>query len=145
MATVKKNALVLDVAAIEEDFFEDASIYGLRFAEEAYYCAWFLNTNYGTRFVRNKQFFLTSEQGYDLYEFYDPKTSLEHLLYTNQKQGNYMMRELRGYHFFWIVKGEDYAYIFMNDLLAKMKKDGIGIEIQSIDIDKITNKSLFIF
>jgi hypothetical protein len=145
MATIKKNALILDVAAIEEDFFEDASIYGLRFAEDAYYCAWFLNTNFGTNFTRNKQYFRTSNQGYDLYEFFDKKTSLEHLLYTNKKQGNYMIRELRGYQYLWIVKGEDYAYIYMNDLIKKIKKEGIAMEMQSIDIDKIANKSLFIF
>ena len=36
MAAVKKNALVLDVAAIEEEFFEYAIVSGLRFSEEPY-------------------------------------------------------------------------------------------------------------
>jgi hypothetical protein len=145
MAAIKKNALVLDVAAIEEDFFDYASIYGLRFSEAPYYCAWFLNNHLGTNFERNKSFFRQNESGFDLYEFFDRKTSLEHLLYTNHREGNYMIREMRGFQYFWMVKGEDFSYIYMNQMKQRIEKSFPVLDLQLIDIDKITNKSLFIF
>ena len=145
MAAVKKNALVLDVAAIEEEFFEYAIVYGLRFSEEPYYCAWFLNHHVGTNFKRNKYFFMEHENLFDLYECFDKKLSIEHLLYTNHRNGNYMIRELRGFQYFWMLKGEDAAYIYINTVQQKLKELNLPIELQMIELEKITNNNVFIF
>ncbi len=145
MAAVKKFALILDNAAIEEEFFDDAVLYGIRFPEDGYYTAWYLNNYVNTNFTRNHPFFLNNNQIFDMYEYTDANNNLEHYLYTNNKYGNYLVRELRGFHYFWLVKGEDNTYIHMNTFKEKLKALPHGFEMQLIQIDSITNKQVFIF
>jgi hypothetical protein len=146
MATVKKQSLLLlDNDAILEDFFEYTDLYGLKFSEEPYYCAWFLNEHLGTNFVRNKNFFRENTHGFDLYEYNDLKISVQHLLYTNNLKGNFMIRELRGFQYLWMVKGEDNSLIYMASVQQQFKKFNGLVELQKLDLDKITDKGVFLF
>jgi hypothetical protein len=56
-----------------------------------------------------------------------------------------MIRELRGFQYFWMLKGEDAAYIYINTVQQKLKELNLPIELQMIELEKITNKNVFIF
>ena len=52
----KAKKLVLDVASMEESFFEDALLTGIRFVVDPYQCASWMNQCLGTKFSLNKEF-----------------------------------------------------------------------------------------
>jgi hypothetical protein len=145
-ATIKKkHQLVLDVSDIEDDFFEDVSIFGLRAPEEIYHVIWTINKLINFQLKPCKSYAIQNDFNFDMYEYFDKKNSLFHYIYTNRKHGNIMMRDLRGFHFLWCIKGFDNRFYYIQELKEKLSKEPIIELFQNLDIDNITNKSLLLF
>jgi hypothetical protein len=140
----KAKLLLLNVDDMVDGFFEDAILYGLKFNEGAVYVAWFLKNELNIKFVRDKSFFKRTEDGFDLYHYLDQKKDMQHLLYTNNKYGKYLIRELKGFHYFWLVKGSTNAYIYMSMVMQKLQALNSNIELVQLDTDKIKEKAIFI-
>ncbi len=146
MATSKKQiTLVLDTQAIEEHFFEDTSLYAIRFAEHPYHAIWQINNLLHTKFVFNNSYFTDNGFSFSQYQFEDIKNDLQHYIYSNRKGGSFMIRELRGFHFFWLVKGGTNRNKFMLQAQKKILEQTKAELFQVLDLENLGQKSSFLF
>jgi hypothetical protein len=142
----KQKKLVLDVSAMEESFFEDCSLSGIKFMVEPYYCAWWLNKCLGTNFILNKQFGMdANELNFGMYEYVDTKNGVEHFLYTNKNEGAIKLRSLRGFNFLWLIRtAHDNLYLYKADAIGKIKAKSPNILLQDIDIENFEDRAYLI-
>jgi hypothetical protein len=141
----KSKKLVLDVAALEEAFFEDCVLKGIRFMVEPYQFIWWLNKSLGTKFILNKQYAIENNHTFVLYEFIDKKNGLEHYLYTNRKSGNVMIRKWKGFNYLWLVRGaSDSIYMYFASAIRMLTKENSNVIIQDLDLEQVDEKSYLI-
>jgi hypothetical protein len=146
MANSKKSLnLVLDTQALEEDFFEDTSLYAIRFSEHGYYVIWLINKLMNINFTLNKNYFSENDFKFTQYQFLDLKNDLQHFIYTNRNQGNFLVRELRGFHFFWLVKGASNRNKYMLDAIKKINENSEVDIIQQLDLETLAQRNNFLF
>ncbi len=146
MANSKKHiSLVLDTQAIEEDFFEDTSLYAIRFSEHAYHAVWLFNKLLGTNFVLNKEYYVDTNFTFTQFQYFDSKLDLQHYIYTNRMQGNFLVRDLRGFHFFWLVRGEAVRNRFMLEAIKKITENSEVEIFQQLELETLDSKHCFLF
>lgn len=106
---VKNNRiqkLVLDIAIIEEDFFEDAAIIGLVAPLPTYKLIWQINQSLPVDFERNHEHEKKHRDTYfPVYTYFDSEKIKEHVMYTNRKLNQYLIGEAKNIDFFWLIKG----------------------------------------
>jgi hypothetical protein len=145
LATSKKiKPLILDISAIEEDFFDDASLLGVFVADEDYHAIWLINNYFCMNFLPNKMYNEQLNYEFNQYEYYCPKHNLQHYIYTNRKNGNILLRGQRGYHLLWLIKGEDDRYFFIEEIKEMCSKIDNIDHVNTLDLDTIADKHLLI-
>jgi hypothetical protein len=146
MANSKKQVtLVLDTQAIEEDFFEDTSLYAIRFSEHAYHAIWLFNKLLGTNFTLNKAYYEDINFEFTQFQYVDTKNDLQHFIYTNRMNGNFLVRELRGFHFFWLVRGESNRNRYMLEAIKKITENTEVELFQQLELESLAQRNCFLF
>jgi len=82
---------------------------------------------------------------FSLYEFHEPTTSLEHYIYNNQFDGEYLLPEFKHLDFLWLMKGD-----VVTDEMLKQRTESIrsinGVQlVVELTNEKIRNKEHLIF
>jgi hypothetical protein len=145
-AHVKNKILKFDLHEIEDAFFEDTTAFGIKALEEPYHIAWLINQMVGTKFIRNKENLIELNDNFVLYEFNDKRNYLNNYLYTNKRNGQILVKSLKGFSFIWLIQGQDTnRFFYVNEVLKKIKAIGKEGWLQRIDLDNCTDKSLLIF
>jgi len=82
---------------------------------------------------------------FSLYEFHEPTTSLEHYIYNNQFDGEYLLPEFKHLDFLWLMKGDSMGDTGVGALVQSIKQiQGVQM-VMELSTDKIKNKGHLIF
>jgi hypothetical protein len=146
MAAVKKvKALVLDLDSVVEEFYDDCSLFGIHMQGEVYCNVWKVNQIFNLQFERNKYFGETNDYRFDLYQYYDKGTSINHAIYSNRKHGHTFVPQYRGFELLWLMQGHDNRFYFAETIRKVARLSNDLIACKEIDLDTFEQKSSLLF
>ena len=99
------SKLILDTQDITDGFFEDTRLLGIMAPMKDYQFCWQLNNILGVDFRVNNEIEIQLKKKnrnyfFGLYEYHEPSTALEHYIYNNQFDGEYLLPEFKHLDFF---------------------------------------------
>lgn len=142
--------LVLDNRELTNDFFEDTRLLGIMAPVKDYQFCWQLNHTLGKDFRINTEIEiqLTKKKRnyfFSVYEYREPHGSLEHFLYNNQFDGEYLLPEFRHLDFLWLMKG-DVVTVEQMQTTSEMIRSIAGVQlVVELTNEKIRNKEHLVF
>lgn len=138
--------LILDMEAMEEDFFSDCALIGIVSALPAYKLCWKLNNTLDTNFVREPELDIlvqknkTNQHYFPIYQYAIPLSGCRHLMYKLKSDKEALLPEVKQLDYLWMIQSstaEHEAHI-----AAQQLRDIPDIQLaQIIDIDKLKNLS----
>ncbi len=137
--------LIVNNNQIAEDFFDDASLLGVQCGVEPHQFIWMVNKKfaYDFRYQAGSEIEVKKKGRnfkYPVFGYAEPQSYVQHFIYANQHDGEYLLQKLKHFDYVWLVKGE------VKDNLPEM----ISAELRSLEAvqmvmqlsnDKITNKT----
>jgi hypothetical protein len=103
---MKNKKLVLDNAALEEEFFEDVKLIGIVCPIEAYHFIWIINQMTNYNFIRNHSAEVqVNDVFYPVYSFQEDDKFLEHYIFSNRSKTNYLLNDMKNIDFIFMSKG----------------------------------------
>ena len=142
--------LKLNIEDMTEGFFENTRLIGIVASVKDYQLVWQLNNRLRFNFRSNHELEiqLTKKQRqyfFGIYEYHEPGNALEHFLYNNQFDGEYLLPEFKHLDFIWLLKGDMVADEKLQDLLVSIRSvPGVQLAMELVQ-DKIKNKGHLIF
>ena len=144
------SKLFLDTQDITDGFFEDTRLLGIMAPMKDYQFCWQLNNILGVDFRVNNDIEIQLKKKnrnyfFSLYEYQEPATALEHYIYNNQFDGEYLLPEFKHLDFLWLMKGD-----LVTDDMLKLQTENIrsisGVQLViELTNEKIRNKEHLIF
>ena len=142
--------LILDQDAINENDFEGSRILGISAPIKNYQFCILLNQYMGFEFRFNPDHEIALKRKnrtyyFSMYEGTEPTTSIQHFVYQNQFDGEYLLPELKHMDFIWWIRWEWIDDEKVNDILQTVR--GIkGVQmVAELTPDQIKNKGHLIF
>ena len=142
--------LKLNIADMTGEFFEETRLLGLVAPVKDYQFCWQLNNRLRFDFRINNEIEiqLTRRQRkyfFGVYEYQESGTSLQHFLYNNQFDGEYLLPEFKHLDFLWLLKGDVVGDEKLQDLLGSIRTvPGVQLVMELVQ-EKIKNKGHLIF
>jgi hypothetical protein len=142
--------LKLNIEDMTEGFFENTRLIGIVAPIKDYQLVWQLNNRLRFDFRSNHELEiqLTKKQRqyfFGIYEYQEPGNALQHFLYNNQFDGEYLLPEFKHLDFLWLQKGDTVSEEKMTDLMSSVRSvPGIQL-VMELSQDKIKNKGHLIF
>ncbi len=142
--------LKIDNEALAEEFFEDALLLGIVAPVNDYLFCWQINQTLGIDFRANNdiEIQLTKKNRkyfFSIYEYPVPSIKLEHFLYNNEDDGEYLLPEFKHLDFLWLIKGEGVAAEDLSALIQSLRLlPGVQL-VTEMTHEKIKNKQHLIF
>lgn len=101
----------LDVDTINEDYFADTHLLGIVAPIKNYQMVWRINKQTGFSFKLNTdaEIVLQKKQRkyhFSIYVAKEKNTSLQHFLYHNYCDGEYLLPEFKHINFLWLLKND---------------------------------------
>lgn len=142
--------LKLDNEQMLDQFFEEARILGIVAPIADYRFCWQINQilNFDFRFnteidlhliKRNRKYF------FPVYKHSVNARALNHFIYNNQNDGEYLLPEFRHLDYLWLTQDEYVCDAEFNDLTQAVKSLPIVQMVIEISHDKIKNKQHLLF
>jgi len=142
--------LVLDNKNLAEDFFEGTRLLGIIAPIKDYQLSWHLNNVMGMDFrINNDIEIQLSKKKRDyffaVYEFCEQTGSLNHYIYNNRFDGEYLLPEFKHFDFLWLMKGDVVPEDRLQETINNIKAiDGIQL-VAELTNEKIRNKEHLVF
>jgi hypothetical protein len=142
--------LRLDLNALTYDFFSDTRLLGIMAPIKNYQFCWQLNNLLGYNFRLNTDIELQMmKKGrpyfFSLYHHIEVNSFLNHYLYHNHCDGEYLLPEFRHMDFLWLMKGDVVDDIKCLSILASIKSiTGVQM-VAELTNEKIKNKEHLVF
>ena len=148
MSQVQKLRLNMD--EINEDFFEDTRLLGIMAPLKSYQLCLQLNGLLGYQFRLNTEIDIhvrKKDRNYyfSVYQSSETNSFLEHYLYHNQFDGEYLLPEFRHIDFLWLMKGDfvdDEKCQFIRQTVNSIAGVQLVVELTN---EQIKNKGNMIF
>ena len=144
------SKLILDTQDITDGFFEDTRLLGIMAPMKDYLFCWQLNNMLGVDFRVNNDIEIQLKKKnrnyfFSLYEYQEPATALEHYIYNNQFDGEYLLPEFKHLDFLWLMKGD-----IVTDEMLRQQTENIrsinGVQlVLELTNEKIRNKEHLVF
>ena len=101
--------LVLDMSAMQEDFFSESALIGIGTALPAYNLCWMLNNHFDTSFARDTEQTITLEKKkiqfcFPVYSYDIPNTFNKYILYKLKCGAETLLPETRLLDYLWMVQ-----------------------------------------
>ena len=144
------SKFTLDQETINEMVFEGTRILGITAPIKNYQFCQLLNQVMGIEFRFNPEHEIALKRKnrmyyFSMYESYEPTLSLEHYVYHNQYDGEYLLPELKHMDFIWWIKGEFIEDEKVNDITQSLRQiKGVQL-VAELTPDQIKNKGHLIF
>lgn len=144
------SKLILDTQDITDGFFEDTRLLGIMAPMKDYQFCWQLNNMLGVDFRVNNEIEIQLKKKnrnyfFGLYEYREPATALEHYIYNNQFDGEYLLPEFKHLDFLWLMKGD----LVTDEMLQKQTENIRSINgvqlVMELTNEKIKNKEHLVF
>lgn len=142
--------LKLNIEDMTDEFFDGTRLLGLVAPLKDYQFCWQLNNRLRFDFRVNNEIEiqLTRRQRkyfFGVYEYREPSSSLQHFLYNNQFDGEYLLPEFKHLDFLWLLKGDVVAEEGVQGLMNSIRVvPGVQL-VMELAQDKIRNKGHLIF
>lgn len=144
------NKLILDSDDITEGFFEGTRLLGIMAPMKDYQFCWQLNNMLSMDFRVNNDIEIQLKKKnrnyfFSVYEFHEQTNSLEHYIYNNQFDGEYLLPEFKHLDFLWLMKGD-----VVNSEMLRLQMENLR-SISSVQLvleltnEKIKNKEHLVF
>ena len=144
------SKLILDTQDITDGFFEDTRLLGIMAPMKDYQFCWQLNNILGVDFRVNDDIEIQLKKKnrnyfFSLYEYQEPATALEHYIYNNQFDGEYLLPEFKHLDFLWLMKGDIVTDIMLQQQVENIKSiAGVQLVVELTN-EKIKNKEHLVF
>lgn len=131
-------------------FFEETHLLGIMAPIKDYQFCWNLNNMLGWDFrVNNEIEIQLKKKGRDyffsVYEYKEPTGSLEHYIYNNQFDGEYLLPEFKHLDYLWLMKGDEVSPETLRQRTETLRSlSGIQLVVE-LTPDKIKNKEHLVF
>ena len=142
--------LKLNIEDMTDEFFDGTRLLGLVAPLNDYQFCWQLYNRLRFDFRVNNEIEiqLTRRQRkyfFGVYEYREPSSSLQHFLYNNQFDGEYLLPEFKHLDFLWLLKGHVVAEEGVQGLMNSIRVvPGVQL-VMELAQDKIRNKGHLIF
>ena len=142
--------LILDNSDLASSFFEDTRLLGIMAPLRDYQFCWQLNNVLGADFRVNNEIEIQLKKRnrnyfFGVYEYREPASSLEHYVYNNQFDGEYLLPEFKHLDFLWLMKGDTMGDSGVTALVQSIKQiPGVQL-VMELSTEKIKNKGHLIF
>ncbi|MBI1342110.1 MAG: IPExxxVDY family protein [Terrimonas sp.] len=142
--------LSLDNKELSEEFFEGSHLLGIMSRLKDYQFCWQVNGMLGMDFRINNEIEiqLTKKKRnyfFAVYEFLEPTGSLEHYIYNNQFDGEYLLPEFRNLDFLWLMKGDIVTREQLQQTINGLRQiNGVQL-VSELTNEKIKNKEHMVF
>ncbi len=142
--------LKLNIDDLTGEFFEDTRLLGVVAPIKDYQFCWQLNNRlrFDFRINNDIEIQLTKKQRryfFGVYQYDEANNSLQHFLYNNQFDGEYLLPEFKHLDFLWLLKGDMVTDEKLKDLISSVKAiAGVQLVMELVH-DKIKNKGHLIF
>ena len=142
--------LKLNIDDLTGEFFEDTRLLGVVAPVKDYQFCWQLNNRlrFDFRINNDIEIQLTKKQRryfFEVYQYSEANNSLQHFLYNNQFDGEYLLPEFKHLDFLWLLKGDLVTDDKLKDLISSVKAiPGVQLVMELVH-DKIKNKGHLIF
>ncbi len=142
--------LKIDNDALAEEFFEDSLLLGIVAPVKDYQFSWHLNQLLGFDFRLNNdlEIKLAKKQRtyfFAVYAYTVPSVTLNHYLYNNQFDGEYLLPEFKHLDFLWLIKGDVLNSVELKELLTAIRSVPAVQLVMEMTNEKIKNKQHLIF
>ena len=144
------SKLKLNIDGIEDDFFSGTHLLGIMTPVKNYRFIWQVNANTGFDFRLNTDVEIQLKRKgrnyfFSIYQFCQTECELEHFIYHNQFEGEYLLPEFKHLDFLWLMRG---SIVTDEDFLNVQKKlktiEGTQL-VTELTQGKIKNKGNLIF
>src|ERR1041385_7758685 len=103
--------LKLDIDGIEDDFFTGTRLLGIMSMKKDYQFCWQVNGDLGFDFRLNADAEIQLRRKgryyyFPVYQFSQTDAELEHYIYHNQFEGEYLLPEFKHLDFLWLVRSD---------------------------------------
>jgi hypothetical protein len=104
------SKLVLDTAAMQEDFFADTALIGIACALPAYRFCWLINQKLDMNFVREPESDLVSQtsaskmQYFSIYQYHLPLQGGKHSIYKLKSEKEALLPEVKQLDYLWMIQ-----------------------------------------
>jgi hypothetical protein len=142
--------MTLNIDELNDDFFSDTKLIGIISSLKHYRLCWELNSRFGYNFRLNPEIeidLLKKQRHYyfHIYQHHDPANFVDHYLYHNHYDGEYLLNEFKHMDYLWLIKGDGCMDTDCNETIRRIKGiDGIQMA-NELDVDKIRNKGNMVF
>ncbi len=144
------SKLVLDTKDITDDFFEETRLLGVMASIKDYQFCWQLNNMLGVDFRVNNEIEIQLKKKnrnyfFGVYEYREPSGSLEHYIYNNQFDGEYLLPEFKHLDFLWLMKGDAVSDDELQQKTGDLRSiSGVQLVVELTN-EKIKNKEHLVF
>lgn len=122
MKAKKPARLILDDSFLEEEFFEDVVLIGIVCARKPHQLAWFLREYTGYLFERNHDYQnIKDDLIFPVFYLEDQLQFIEHFLFTNRIQKEFLMPEAKNIDFIWMIKSSMQRLTLRDKILPHLK------------------------
>jgi hypothetical protein len=142
--------LLLNTQDLTNEFFEDTRLLGIMAPIKDYQFCWHLNSILGMDFRINNDIEIqlnkkSRDYFFAVYEYCEPTGSLNHYIYNNQFDGEYLLPEFRHLDFLWLMKDD-----LVSDPTLQLTIQAIrslpGVQlVLELTNEKIKNKEHLVF
>ena len=142
--------LKLNIEDMTGEFFEGTRLLGVVAPIKDYQFCWQLNNRLRLDFRINNEIEiqLTKRQRkyfFGVYEYQEASNALQHFLYNNQFDGEYLLPEFKHLDFLWLLKGDMVTDEKLAHLMSSVRTiPGVQLVMELVQ-DKIKNKGHLIF
>jgi hypothetical protein len=139
------NKLILNTDGIEDNFFSGVRLLGIMSQLKNYRFCWLINAHLKYDFrlktdveiqvkKKNRNYF------FQVYHFCETDCEMEHYIYHNQFEGEYLLPEFKHFDFLWLVKADIIPEETFSDLQKNLKTiNGVQLVTELIQ-EKIKHK-----
>jgi hypothetical protein len=140
------SKLMLDTAAMEEDFFADSALIGIGSALPAYKLCWLINNHFSTKFIRQPELDIELKKKdnkvyyFAVYQYCVPLSGCKHLLYKVKNEKETILPEAKQLDYIWLIQN----YNIEDDAatIAQLLRTLPDIQLaQQLDADKMKSLS----
>lgn len=141
--------LVLDTTALTELFFDEACLLGIMAPTPDYQFVWHLNAHLGMDFrINDLEIALIRKKRqyyFKVYEYRRPESMLEHYLYVNQFDGEYLLPEFKHLDFLWLMKGDEIDVAWLEETMQAIRGSHSVQLVAKLSIEQIKNRENLLF
>src|SRR5258707_5788701 len=146
----RQMKLKLNIDDMTGEFFEGTRLLGIVAPVKDYQFCWQLNNRlrFDFRINNDIEIQLTKRQRkyfFGVFEYHEKDNSLQHFLYNNQFDGEYLLPEFKHLDFLWLLKGDVVSDERLGNLMGCIRTvPGVQL-VMELAQEKIKNKGHLIF